>query len=221
MLDEDPAPLTGSPPAKEVAAPPQFSTHVYCSQTVGWIKMALGMEVGLGPGHIVLNGDPAPLPKRGRDQTAGWTKMPLGTEVGLGPGDIVLDVDPVPPPKKRAQRPIFGQCPLWPNDCIYQDITWYGGRPQHRLHCVRWRPSSPSSKGTQQRLLFSAHVYCGNGHGRLSQLLLSSCSLCNCVRNSSNSSLSAFWIRIYFSLLNLLVNGAIHCLHIDCIGVFH
>ena len=58
------------------------------------------MEVGLGPGHIVLNGDPAPLPKRGRDQTAGWTKMPLGTEVGLGPGDIVLDVDPVPPQKK-------------------------------------------------------------------------------------------------------------------------
>jgi len=29
--------------------------------------MALGMEVGLGKGHIVLDGDPAPLPKkRGR-----------------------------------------------------------------------------------------------------------------------------------------------------------
>ena len=27
--------------------------------------MALGMEVGLGPGHIVLDGDPAPLPKKG------------------------------------------------------------------------------------------------------------------------------------------------------------
>jgi len=26
--------------------------------------MALGMEVGLGPGHIVLDGDPAPLPKK-------------------------------------------------------------------------------------------------------------------------------------------------------------
>jgi len=25
--------------------------------------MALGMEVGLGPGHIVLDGHPAPLPK--------------------------------------------------------------------------------------------------------------------------------------------------------------
>jgi len=28
--------------------------------------MALGMEVGLGPGHIVLDGDPAPLLKMGQ-----------------------------------------------------------------------------------------------------------------------------------------------------------
>jgi len=27
--------------------------------------MPLGMEVGLGPGHIVLDGDPAPLPQKG------------------------------------------------------------------------------------------------------------------------------------------------------------
>ena len=40
-------------------------TLVYCWQTVGWIKMKLGMQVGLGPGHIVLDGDPAPLPQRG------------------------------------------------------------------------------------------------------------------------------------------------------------
>jgi len=26
----------------------------------GWIKMPLGTEVGLDPGHIVLGGDPAP-----------------------------------------------------------------------------------------------------------------------------------------------------------------
>ena len=30
-------------------------------------KMALGMEVGLGPGHIVLNGDPVPLLKMGAE----------------------------------------------------------------------------------------------------------------------------------------------------------
>ena len=30
---------------------------VYCGQTVGRIKMELGKQVGLGPGHIVLDGD--------------------------------------------------------------------------------------------------------------------------------------------------------------------
>ena len=29
----------------------------------GWIKMSLGTEVGLGPGGIVLDGDPAPTRK--------------------------------------------------------------------------------------------------------------------------------------------------------------
>jgi len=29
--------------------------------------MALGVEVGLGPGHIVLDGDPAPLPQNGTE----------------------------------------------------------------------------------------------------------------------------------------------------------
>jgi len=27
---------------------------------VGWIKMKLGMQIDLGLGHIVLDGDPAP-----------------------------------------------------------------------------------------------------------------------------------------------------------------
>jgi len=35
-------------------------TLVYCGQMVEWMKMKVGMEVGLGPGHIVLDGDPAP-----------------------------------------------------------------------------------------------------------------------------------------------------------------
>ena len=38
---------------------------LYCGRTAGWIKMALGTEVGLGPVHIVLDGDTAPLPKTG------------------------------------------------------------------------------------------------------------------------------------------------------------
>ena len=45
---------------------PKFSAHVYCGQTAGWMKMVLGTEVGLIPGDFVLDGDPAPSPKRGR-----------------------------------------------------------------------------------------------------------------------------------------------------------
>jgi len=41
------------------------ATLVYCGQTVEWIKMKLGMRVGLGHGHIVLDGNPAPLAHRG------------------------------------------------------------------------------------------------------------------------------------------------------------
>jgi len=56
----------------------------------GWIKMPLGMKVGLRPGDFVLDGDPAPLLKKGAGpppqfsslvycgQTAGWIKMALG-----------------------------------------------------------------------------------------------------------------------------------------------
>jgi len=35
-------------------------TFVHCGQTAGRIKMKLGVLVGLSPGHIVLDGDPAP-----------------------------------------------------------------------------------------------------------------------------------------------------------------
>ena len=67
----------------------------------------LGMELGLGPGDFVLDGDPLPLPKRGQSpqflahvycgQMAGWIKMPLGMEVTLSPGDFVLDGDQAHP----------------------------------------------------------------------------------------------------------------------------
>ena len=33
-----------------------------------WIKMKFGMQVGLGPGHIVLDGDPAPPPPKGHSR---------------------------------------------------------------------------------------------------------------------------------------------------------
>jgi len=87
---------------------------IHCGQTVGWIKMKLGVQVGLGPDHIVLDGDPAPVPQRGTTptqfsahiccgQVAAWIKMPLGVELGLSPGDFVLDGDPALPSPKRGR----------------------------------------------------------------------------------------------------------------------
>ena len=77
--------------------------------------MKLGMPVGLEHGHIVLDGDPAPPPKRGTapkfsahiccGQMTAWIKMSLGMELGLGPGDFVLDGDPAPPPQKVDGAP--------------------------------------------------------------------------------------------------------------------
>ena len=88
--------------------------------------MKLGMQVGLGPGHIVLDGDPTLLPKGAQPppqfsahiscgQMAAWIKMSLGMELGLGPGDFVLHGDPAPLLKKGAEPPTFGPCFLWPN----------------------------------------------------------------------------------------------------------
>ena len=45
---------------------PPISAHVRCSQTAGWIKMPLGMEVVLAPGDFVLDGTQLPLPKKGQ-----------------------------------------------------------------------------------------------------------------------------------------------------------
>ena len=101
-------------------------TLMYCSQTVGWIKMKLPMEIGLDPGHIVLDGDPAP-PKRGTSfqfsahvhcgPTAGWIKMPQW--YGCRPWPRRLCVrwgSSSPPPKKGGlPPPIFVPCLLWQN----------------------------------------------------------------------------------------------------------
>jgi len=102
---------SSSPLPKTGGQRSQVLAHVYCAQTAGWIKMPLGMEVGLGPGHTVL-----PIPKTGHSrqflahvccgQTPGWIKMPLGTKVGLGPGRIVLHGDPAPT-SKRGTAPNF------------------------------------------------------------------------------------------------------------------
>jgi len=90
-------------------------TFMHCGQTVGRIKTKLGVQVGLGPGHILLDGDPASPPPKGHSpqflahiccgQMAAWIKMSLSMELGLGQGDFVLDGDPAPPSQKVDGAP--------------------------------------------------------------------------------------------------------------------
>ena len=56
VFDVDPA----TPRKKGTSTPTQFLAHVYCGQMAGWMKTPVGMDVDLGPGHIVLDGVPAP-----------------------------------------------------------------------------------------------------------------------------------------------------------------
>jgi len=109
---------TQSPSLKRKRSP-QFSAHVYCGQTAAWIKMSLGIEIGLGPDNIVLDRDPAPPPEKGAEpppkfsahvycgQMAGWMKMPLGTKVDLSPGHTVLDGVPAPRERGHSSPPSF------------------------------------------------------------------------------------------------------------------
>jgi len=119
--------MTQLPSQKGVEPPPQFSAHVYSGQMAGWIKMALGTKMGLRAGHIVLDGDLAPLAKRGRSSRPNFRPISIVAkrldasrchfmQVGLGPGDFVFDGNPATP-RERA-HPVFGPCLLWPRSPI-------------------------------------------------------------------------------------------------------
>jgi len=56
--------------------PPQFSAHVYHGQTAGWMKIPLSTEVGLSPGLVVLDRDPA-LPAKGARQSPSFRPMSI------------------------------------------------------------------------------------------------------------------------------------------------
>jgi len=130
--------------SKKGRAPPQFSAHVYRSQTAGCIKMPLGMEVGISPGDFVLDGDPQPLPKKGRAPNFppmsivakrlhgsnptwyGSRPRPRRHCIRWGPSSLL---------KNGAEPEILGPCLLWPNGCMDQDAIWYGGRPRPRRQC--------------------------------------------------------------------------------------
>jgi len=74
------------PPQKGATAP-KFSAYFYCGQTAGWTKTSLGTEIDLGPGHIVLDGDPSPPAKRAQPPLFGpcllWPRLPMSATAEL------------------------------------------------------------------------------------------------------------------------------------------
>ena len=146
--------------------------------------MALGMGVSLGPGHIVLDGESAPLPQKGAEppifgpfycrQTAGCIKMPFGMEVGLSPGDFVFVGDQASPRTEGTPTPTqfladvyCGQTAGWMKTPLGTEVDL------SPCHIVLDGVPGLHERGRTAPII-SAHVYCG--HGRPSQLLLSSCS---------------------------------------------
>jgi len=145
------------PPPQKGFRAPKFSAHVYCGQTARWIKMALGMEVGLSPGDFVLDGDPAPLPKRGAEPPSpifspcllwpnGWMNQD-GTWHGGRPWSrphCAVGTQLPSPEEGRAPnfRPIFIVAKRL--DASRCHLVWR--RSQPRRLCVRWGPSPPSQK---------------------------------------------------------------------------
>jgi len=142
--------------------------------------MTLGMQVGLIPDHIVLDGDPVPPPQKGAQppnfqpmfivaKLLDGSRYPLSTEVNLGPGDLVLDGVPALPPK-RGTAPQFsvhvyrGQMALWMKTPTGTEVDLSPG------HIVLDRDSAPSPmKGVQQSPLLrpistvatvANHSYC-------------------------------------------------------------
>jgi len=136
-------------------------TLVYCGQTAPSIKMKLGTELGLGPSHIVLDGNPA-HPKKGHSPRPILCPCLLWPNAWMHQDATWYTGRPRPrphcarsgtssPSKKGHSSPIIGQRLLQPNGWMHLDATWYGGRPLPRW---RWGPSSPPPKKGAQIPIF-------------------------------------------------------------------
>ena len=164
-------------------------TLVYCGQTVGRIKMKLDMQVGIGPRHTVLDGDPAPIPKEGSAplifgpcilwpnscmvQDATWHESRPRFRppcARWGPGS---------PPRTVETAPNFRPMLLWPNGWMYQDATWYDGiglgpgnivldahpAPPPKGHSPKFRPMSVVAKRLHgSRFALGTEVGLGQGY---------------------------------------------------------
>jgi len=150
---------TLSPPQREERSPLQKSSHVYCGQTAGWMKLVLGKEVGLSPCDFVLDENPAPSPKREWSPSTiigpfllwpnGWMHQDA-TWYGCRPQPRKLCVRcrPSPPPQKGDGAPKFsayvycGQTAGWINMPLGTKVGLSPGN-----FVLDGDPTPPSHKG--------------------------------------------------------------------------
>jgi len=144
--------------------------------------MKLCMQVGLGPSHIVLDGDPAPPPQKGAEPS-NFRKYPMWPHGWMDQDETLHAGRPrpwphcvrwgvgtqLPSPKGGGGTAPIGPYLLWPSQ-------WQDGS---RCQLAREVGLSPSdtvldrdpalpAKGEQHPpRLFSAHVYCGHGRQHL------------------------------------------------------
>jgi len=141
------------------APPPQFSPHICCGQTAGWIIYANWYGGGPRPQQCCVRwGLGCLLPKRGAAPQIfgprvlwpnGWmdgSSMPLGMEVVLGPGHIVLDGTQLPQKRVIQPLPNFQPMSIMAKRLDGSRCHFVRGRPWPRRCCIRWGPSSPSPK---------------------------------------------------------------------------
>jgi len=147
--------------------------------------MAFDMEVALGLSHIVLDGDPAPLPKKGTEPPIfapfllspnGWMDLdgtwyggrprPRRLCVRWGPS-ITPRTEGTPTTIQFLAHVYCGQTTGWMKTPLGTEVDLGPG------HIVLDGSQLCEKRAQQPSAIFSARVYCG--HGRPSQLLLSSC----------------------------------------------
>ena len=175
--------VTQITPQKGGGAPSPIFAHVHCGKTAGWIKTALGTQESLGPGHIVLDGDPAPLPQKvGRAPSQiscpfllwpnGWMHQDA-TWCGRRPQPRRLCVrwGPSPLPKK-GRSPQFsahvycGQTAGWIKIPLGTEI---GLGPNDIVLYVDPAPLHPTKKGHSSPIIFSPCLFWPNGCGCMYQ----------------------------------------------------
>jgi len=143
----------------------------------GWIKTVLGMEVGLGPGHIVLDGDPTPSQKRGRCPVLNLRPISIvakrldashATWYGGRPQPRRLCVrwGRSPLPKKGAEppnfRPMFVAAKRLDGSRCH--LVWRYALAQATL-CKMGTQPPPQEGGGAPIPNFLAHVFCGQTAG--------------------------------------------------------